>query len=68
MLYVYVLYRQISGALVHIYKFQGTHENGENEDRRITITGNKESISVAKYLVEMRYNFIIMLKTIFVES
>lgn len=45
--------RQISGALVHIAKGEGTHENGENEDRHITITGNKDSISVAKYLIEM---------------
>lgn len=63
-LYVIYFYRQISGALVHIAKGDGTHENGENEDRHITITGNKDSISVAKYLIEMRYNFIIMLKTI----
>lgn len=49
---------------MHIAKGDGTHENGENEDRHITITGNKDSISVAKYLIEMRYKFIIMLKTI----
>lgn len=52
------LNRQISGALVHIAKGEGTHENGENEDRHITITGNQDSISVAKYLIEMRYIYI----------
>lgn len=62
--YLFFLHRQISGALVHIAKGEGTHENGENEDRHITITGNKDSISVAKYLIEMRYNFIIILKNI----
>ncbi|XP_025190853.1 poly(rC)-binding protein 3-like [Melanaphis sacchari] len=45
--------RQISGAKVHIHKFEGTNENGEDLDRRIRITGNKESISIAKYLIEM---------------
>ncbi|XP_060858160.1 poly(rC)-binding protein 3-like isoform X2 [Metopolophium dirhodum] len=45
--------RQISGAIVHILQSQGTIENGEKVDRRITITGNKESVSVAKYLIEM---------------
>lgn len=55
------MYRQISGALVHIAKGEGNHENGENEDRHITITGNKDSISVAKYLIEMRYNLTIMI-------
>lgn len=68
MLCVFILCRQISGATVHIYKPQGTIENGENVDRRITITGNKESVSVAKYLIETRYNFIIILKTIFTRS
>lgn len=52
---VCILCSQISGALVHIAKGEGNHENGENEDRHITITGNKDSISVAKYLIEMRY-------------
>ncbi|XP_029341185.1 poly(rC)-binding protein 3-like [Acyrthosiphon pisum] len=45
--------KQLSGALVYIAKGERTHENGENEDRQITITGNKDSISVAKYLIEM---------------
>ena len=53
---------------MHIAKGEGTHENGENEDRHITITGNKDSISVAKYLIEMRYNFIIKFKTTFMGS
>jgi len=51
---VFILFRQISGAIVHIFQSQGTIENGEKVDRRITITGNKESVSVAKYLIEMR--------------
>ncbi|KAF0772388.1 poly(rC)-binding protein 3-like [Aphis craccivora] len=45
--------RQTSGASIYIYKFEGSNENSENVDRRITITGNKESIAVAKYLIEM---------------
>lgn len=50
---------------MHIAKGEGNHENGENEDRHISITGNKDAISVAKYLIEMRYSFDIMLKTKF---
>jgi len=65
MLFVFILCRKISGAIVNIFKPQGTTENGENVDLRITITGSKESVSVAKYLIETRYNFIIILKTIF---
>ncbi|XP_060847979.1 poly(rC)-binding protein 3-like [Rhopalosiphum padi] len=45
--------RQISGAIVHIFKFEGNNESKEIVDRRINITGNKKSISVAKYLIEM---------------
>jgi len=51
---VFILFRQISGATVHIYQSQGTIENGKKVDRRVTITGSKESVSVAKYLIEMR--------------
>lgn len=62
MLYnMFILCRQTSGASIYIYKFEGSNENSENVDRRITITGNKESIAVAKYLIEMRYNFIVLL-------
>ncbi|XP_050063630.1 poly(rC)-binding protein 3-like [Aphis gossypii] len=42
--------RQISGASIYIFKSEGSNEN---VDRRITIAGNKESIAVAKYLIEM---------------
>lgn len=66
--YICILFRQISGALVHIAKGDGTHENGENEDRHITITGNKDSISVAKYLIEMRYSFIIIVNILLYHS
>ena len=47
---------------------KGTHENCENGDQNITITGNKDSISVAKNLIEIRYNCIVKFMITFLES
>jgi len=53
---------------VQVATDKGTHENCENRDQNITITGNKDSISVAKNLIEIRYNFIVKFMITFLES
>ncbi|XP_022178724.1 poly(rC)-binding protein 3-like [Myzus persicae] len=46
--------QQISGAIVHVTNRNLAQKNGENRYRHITITGNKDSVSIAKHLIEVR--------------
>ncbi len=51
----HVFNRQLSGAMIRISNCED-RESGGGMDRTITMTGNAESVALAQYLINMRYD------------
>lgn len=51
---VFVFFRQITGAMITISKYDDGSEDASKQDRTITIKGNADQVALAQYLINTR--------------